>query len=132
MIRDDSPFGALWTLNSHHRFYPHKNILSRGDGSNVYLEEQNSRVITTVFGSDQRRSLCQEKSNDFDNIQCKTNVDSLPIEMTQMFLPIAVCASSDGLVYVGDFDLVRKIDYSGKSVKTLLKLRFLILLFICS
>lgn len=124
LVRDDSPFGSLWTLNFHHRFYPQRNILSLGDGNNIYLEEKNPLVFKTIFGNHQRRNLCQEKSSDINNIQCNTTSDPLPIKMAQIYLPIAVCASPDGSVYIGDFDLIRKIDYDGNSIKTLLKLKF--------
>lgn len=95
-----------------------------GDGRRIHLEEQNPNIVTTVFGGQQRRSLCQDKSSEIDNIQCKTKGDSILIKMAQTFLPIAISTAPDGSVFVGDFDLIRKVDFEEKSVKTLLKLRF--------
>lgn len=83
-------------------------ILQKGDGSNIYLKHK-PRVILTTMGDGHQRPL---DCNDCEGQASKQ----------RLLAPVALAASSDGSVFVGDFNLVRKIMTDG-TVKTLVRLK---------
>ena len=99
-----------WDMDIHHRYNPQEGILYKGDGSNVFLRER-PRLIYNVMGDGSQRSA------DCDDPDCHAG-----IALTQQLLsPVAVVSGSDGSIFVGDFNLIRRIMPDG-TVKTLLKL----------
>lgn len=117
-----------WNLDIHHRYNFHEGIvnknpikqlfyvcaikflgiLQKGDGSNIYLKHK-PRVILTTMGDGHQRPL---ECNECDGQASKQ----------RLLAPVALAASSDGSIFVGDFNLVRKIMTDG-TVKTLVRLK---------
>lgn len=84
-------------------------ILQKGDGSNIYLKHK-PRVILTTMGDGHQRPL-----------ECAGTCDG-PASKQRLLAPVALAASPDGSIFVGDFNLVRKILTDG-TVKTMVKLK---------
>ena len=100
-----------WDLNLHHRYNPQEGILYRGDGSNVFLRER-PRLIFDLMGDGKRRNVeCEDAS-------CHTG----PAEEQKLLSPVALAAASDGSIYVGDYNLIRRIR-PDRIVTTVLKLK---------
>ncbi|VEN54416.1 unnamed protein product [Callosobruchus maculatus] len=96
-----------WNLDIHHRYNFHEGILQKGDGSNIYLKHK-PRVILTAMGDGHQRPL--------DCSDCEGQATK-----QRLLAPVALAAASDGSLYVGDFNLVRKIQTDG-IVRTVVKL----------
>ncbi|XP_014356910.1 teneurin-m isoform X4 [Papilio machaon] len=96
-----------WNLDIHHRYNFHEGILQKGDGANIYLK-QRPRVIITTLGDGRQRAL-----------ECAACGG--PASRQRLLAPVALAAAPDGALYVGDFNLVRKIDTDG-TVRTIVKL----------
>ncbi|XP_014674084.1 PREDICTED: teneurin-m-like [Priapulus caudatus] len=97
-----------WDLDVHHRYNVREGILHMGDGTNVYLKDQ-PPTIHTMVGTGQRRSL-----------DCSSGCSGSMHETTMM-APTALASGADGSIYVGDFNLVRRITPDGQ-VFTILEL----------
>lgn len=96
-----------WNLDIHHRYNFHEGILQKGDGSNIYLKHK-PRVILSTMGDGHQRPL-----------DCP---DCDGVAATQRLLaPVALASASDGSVYVGDFNYIRRIKTDG-TVRTIVKL----------
>ena len=100
-----------WDLNLHHRYNPQEGILYRGDGSNVFLRER-PRLIFDLMGDGKRRNV------DCDDATCHVG----PVEEQRLLSPVALAAASDGSIYVGDYNLIRRIR-PDRVVTTVLKLK---------
>jgi sugar lactone lactonase YvrE len=100
-----------WDLNLHHRYNPQEGILYRGDGSNVFLRER-PRLIFDVMGDGKRRNV------DCDNDDCYNG----NVEEQRLLSPVALAAASDGSVFVGDYNLIRRIR-PDRVITTVLKLK---------
>ena len=96
-----------WNLDIHHRYNFHEGILQKGDGTNVYLK-QKSKVMLTTMGDGQQRPLHCPYCNGIAKDQC-------------LLAPVALASAPDGSLYVGDFNLVRRIKTDG-SVQTVIEL----------
>ncbi|XP_044012894.1 teneurin-m isoform X2 [Aphidius gifuensis] len=96
-----------WNLDIHHRYNFHEGILQKGDGSNIYLKHK-PRVILTTMGTGSQRAL---ECYDCDGQASKQ----------RLLAPVALATSPDGSIFVGDFNLVRKILVDG-TVKTVVRL----------
>ena len=99
-----------WDINIHHRYNPQEGILYKGDGTNVFLRER-PRLIYDVIGDGSRRS------GDCQSAGCLGGKAT----DQQLMAPVDIATASDGSLYVGDYDLIRKIRADG-TVVTLLKL----------
>ncbi|KAJ2950358.1 hypothetical protein O0L34_g8599 [Tuta absoluta] len=97
-----------WNLDIHHRYNFHEGILQKGDGSNIYLKHK-PRLIITTMGDGRQRAL-----------EC-ANECSGPATKQRLLAPVALAAAPDGSIFVGDFNLVRKINTDG-IVRTVVKL----------
>lgn len=84
-------------------------ILQKGDGSNMYLRYR-PEVLRTIMGDGHQRPL-----------ECSSNACEGPAVKQRVLAPVALTASPDGSIYVGDFNLIRRIGTDG-NVKTLLRL----------
>ncbi|KAK2581810.1 hypothetical protein KPH14_002280 [Odynerus spinipes] len=96
-----------WNLDIHHRYNFHEGILQKGDGSNIYLKHK-PRVILTTMGDGHQRPL---DCYDCDGQAAKQ----------RLLAPVALATAPDGSIFVGDFNLVRKILVDG-TVKTVVRL----------
>ncbi|XP_032454288.1 teneurin-m isoform X5 [Nasonia vitripennis] len=96
-----------WNLDIHHRYNFHEGILQKGDGSNIYLKHK-PRVILTTMGDGHQRPL---ECYDCDGQASKQ----------RLLAPVALATAPDGSIFVGDFNLVRKILVDG-TVKTIVRL----------
>lgn len=99
---DISDIGG-WGLNIHHHFNFNEGILQKGDGSTLHLKEY-PRVVKTVMGNGQQRPL-----------NCKDKCNGMAKE-SKLLTPVALAAGPDGSLFVGDFNLVRRIMGDGKVV----------------
>lgn len=99
-----------WDINIHHRYNPQEGILYKGDGTNVFLRER-PRLISDVIGDGSRRS------GECDGAGCLGGRAA----RQHLMAPVDIATASDGSLYVGDYDLIRKIRADG-TVVTLLKL----------
>ncbi|XP_011298913.1 teneurin-m [Fopius arisanus] len=96
-----------WNLDIHHRYNFHEGILQKGDGSNIYLKHK-PRVILTTMGDGHQRPL--------DCYDCDGQAYK-----QRLLAPVALAASPDGSIFVGDFNLIRKILVDG-TVRTVVRL----------
>ncbi|CAG9563228.1 unnamed protein product [Danaus chrysippus] len=97
-----------WNLDIHHRYNFHEGILQKGDGTNIYLKHK-PRLIITAMGDGRQRAL------DCGN-ECAGAA-----RRQRLLAPVALATAPDGSLFVGDFNLVRKIGTDG-SVRTVVKL----------
>ncbi|XP_072158624.1 teneurin-m isoform X3 [Bemisia tabaci] len=98
-----------WNLDIHHRYNFHEGILQKGDGSNIYLKHK-PRIIKTTLGDGHQRP--------FD---CSTECDGTAGTKQRLLAPVALAAAPDGSIFVGDFNLIRRIMVDG-TVKTVVRL----------
>ncbi|XP_046748396.1 teneurin-m isoform X1 [Diprion similis] len=96
-----------WNLDIHHRYNFHEGILQKGDGANIYLKHK-PRVILTSMGDGHQRPL--------DCFDCDGQASK-----QRLLAPVALATAPDGSIFVGDFNLVRKILVDG-TVKTVVRL----------
>lgn len=105
---DISDIGG-WGLDIHHHYNFHEGILQKGDGATLHMKEY-PRIVKTVMGKvGQQRSL-----------QCTDHCNGMAKDAT-LLTPVALTSGPDGSLYVGDFNLVRRITPDGK-VLTILQL----------
>ncbi|RWS31258.1 teneurin-m-like protein [Leptotrombidium deliense] len=96
-----------WNLNIHHRFNFHEAIVHKGEGSNVYLHNR-PKTLGVIMGDGQQRPLHCPYCNGLAKEQ-------------RLLAPVALASGPDGSVYVGDFNLIRRISSDGK-VSTIIEL----------
>ncbi|KAA0716697.1 Teneurin-1 [Triplophysa tibetana] len=100
-----------WTLNQHHILNLESGILHKGNGENVFISQQ-PLVISTVMGTGAVRAIPCPNCNG-------------PAAEQKLFAPIALACGSDGSVYVGDFNYIRRILSNGFTISILeLRLSF--------
>ncbi|XP_055525741.1 teneurin-a isoform X2 [Wyeomyia smithii] len=104
---DISDIGG-WSLDIHHHYNFHEGILQKGDGTTLHFKEY-PRVIRRVLGDGQQRPL-----------KCKDYCNGIS-EHARLLTPVALASGPDGSLYIGDFNLVRRITTNG-SVITILEL----------
>lgn len=84
-------------------------LLQRGDGSTLNLKK-NARIASSLVGTGKQRTLscsrCSGLAKDAD-----------------LLTPTTLASGPDGSVYVGDFNLVRRVSPEGM-VSTILQLRY--------
>lgn len=88
-------------------------ILQKGDGSILYFKHQYPHTLHVVTGTGMQRPL-----------NCK-DCNGLAKD-TRLLSPIALASGPDGSLYVGDFNLIRKLTPEG-NVYTVLQLRYLLI-----
>ncbi|XP_072394437.1 teneurin-m isoform X1 [Diabrotica undecimpunctata] len=96
-----------WNLDIHHRYNFHEGILQKGDGSNIYLKHK-PRVILTAMGDGHQRPL--------ECTDCEGQASK-----QRLLAPVALASAPDGSLFIGDFNLVRKIQTDG-IVRTIVRL----------
>lgn len=99
-----------WGLDIHHHYNFHEGILQKGDGSTLHFKEY-PRTVQVVMGTGLQRPLqCSEEHS------CNGVAKD-----AKLLTPVALASGPDGSLYVGDFNLVRRITPDGK-VFTILQL----------
>lgn len=83
-------------------------ILQMGNGENVFISRQ-PPVIGSVMGNGRRRSISCPSCNGL-------------ADGNKLLAPVALACGSDGSLYVGDFNYVRRIFTTG-NVTSVLELR---------
>lgn len=90
-----------WNIDIHHRYNFHEGILQKGEGSNIYLKHK-PHVILTTMGDGHQRSL-----------DCLDSCATGPASKQRLLAPVALSASPDGSIFVGDFNYIRRIMPDG-------------------
>ncbi|KAK9981184.1 hypothetical protein ABG768_000741 [Culter alburnus] len=104
---DASNMGG-WTLDRHHVLDVQNGILYKGNGENVFISQQ-PPVISTIMGNGRRRSISCPS--------CNGQADG-----NKLLAPVALACGSDGSLFVGDFNYIRRIFPSG-NVTSVMELR---------
>uniref|UniRef100_A0A8C5EJK0 Teneurin-4 n=1 Tax=Gouania willdenowi TaxID=441366 RepID=A0A8C5EJK0_GOUWI len=97
-----------WTISNHHALNIQSGILHKGNGENIFISQQ-PPVIGSVMGNGRRRSISCPSCNGL-------------ADGNKMMAPVALACASDGSLYVGDFNYVRRIFTTG-NVTSILELR---------
>ncbi|KAL3991512.1 spleen tyrosine kinase [Sarotherodon galilaeus] len=97
-----------WTIDKHHALNIQSGILHMGNGENVFISQQ-PPVIGSVMGNGRRRSISCPSCNGL-------------ADGNKLMAPVALACGSDGSLYVGDFNYVRRIFTTG-NVTSVLELR---------
>ncbi|XP_050300219.1 teneurin-a isoform X3 [Anthonomus grandis grandis] len=105
---DISDIGA-WGLDIHHHYNFYEGILQKGDGSTLHFKKY-PRMVKVVMGTGLQRS-----------VDCPGQCGG-PAKDARLLTPGSLASGPDGSVYVGDFNLVRRITPEG-NVYTILQLR---------
>uniref|UniRef100_A0AAZ3QWZ3 Teneurin-4 n=1 Tax=Oncorhynchus tshawytscha TaxID=74940 RepID=A0AAZ3QWZ3_ONCTS len=98
-----------WALNKHHALNIQSGILHMGNGENVFVSQQ-PPVIVSVMGNGRHRSISCPSCNGM-------------ADGNKLLAPVALACGSDGSLYVGDFNYVRRIFTTG-NVTSVLELRY--------
>ncbi|XP_053176596.1 teneurin-4 isoform X6 [Scomber japonicus] len=94
-----------WTIDKHHALNIQSGILHMGNGENVFISQQ-PPVIGSVMGNGRRRSLSCPSCNGL-------------ADGNKLLAPVALACGSDGSLYVGDFNYVRRIFTTGNVTSVL-------------
>ncbi|XP_043269073.1 teneurin-a isoform X3 [Venturia canescens] len=88
-----------WGLDIHHHYNFHEGILQKGDGSTLHFK-QYPRTVKVAMGTGLKRNLV---CHDCDGLA----------KDAKLLTPGALTSGPDGSIYVGDFNLVRRITPEG-------------------
>ncbi|XP_042864966.1 teneurin-m-like isoform X4 [Penaeus japonicus] len=97
-----------FNLHVHHAYNFHQGILQKGDGQNIHLSGQRHLVTTLLGTGEQREVNCGSR--------CEGRAEHSPLHA-----PTCLAAAPDGSLYVGDFNLIRRVKPDG-TVITVAKL----------
>ncbi|KAL7643035.1 UNVERIFIED_CONTAM: hypothetical protein RMT77_006324 [Armadillidium vulgare] len=95
---DISDIGG-WNLNIHHMYNFEAGLLQKGDGSTLRLSG-NAPLVFTLMGTGTQRT-----------VSCK--MCSGYAKDAELLTPTSLASGPDGSVYVGDFNLIRRISPDG-------------------
>ena len=104
-----------FNMGVHHQLIVSQKMMFRGDGGVLRLHGPKAqRSLAVVMGSNgaARSLVCDE---------CNPSKPPLLASYAKILNPIAMAAGGDGSLYVGDFNLIRKITPQGR-VYTVLQL----------
>ncbi|XP_053161888.1 teneurin-4 isoform X1 [Hemicordylus capensis] len=104
---DSSKLGG-WSLDKHHALNIQSGILHKGNGENQFISQQ-PPVIGSIMGNGRRRSISCPSCNGL-------------ADGNKLLAPVALTCGSDGSLYIGDFNYIRRIFPSG-NVTNVLELR---------
>ncbi|XP_056114737.1 teneurin-4 isoform X1 [Rhinichthys klamathensis goyatoka] len=97
-----------WSVDKHHALNIQSGILHKGNGENIFISQQ-PPVIGSIMGNGRRRSISCPSCNGL-------------ADGNKLLAPVALACGSDGSLYVGDFNYVRRIFTTG-NVTSVLELR---------
>ena len=121
--------GGLFNLDIHHRYNLQQGILQKGNGENLYLNQMNPLMIGTILGDGTQRPLHCTYCNGDLNIQSteqqqqqQQNNNYQNEAHKRLLAPVALASSNDGCIFVGDFNLIRKINLRTGKITTIIEL----------
>lgn len=91
-----------FNVDVHHHFMAGQNVVFRGDGGQMDLRS-GPRQLTPTIGTGLPRSLTC--------VECQS---ASPSAYAKILNPVAMASAGDGSLYVGDFNLVRKVTPEGR------------------
>uniref|UniRef100_A0AAY4CW13 Teneurin-4 n=1 Tax=Denticeps clupeoides TaxID=299321 RepID=A0AAY4CW13_9TELE len=94
-----------WSIDKHHGLNIQSGILHKGDGENVFISQQ-PPIIGSIMGNGRRRSISCPSCNGL-------------ADGNKLLAPVALACGSDGSLYVGDFNYVRRIFTTGNVTSVL-------------
>ncbi|TRY90659.1 hypothetical protein DNTS_005399 [Danionella cerebrum] len=94
-----------WSLDKHHALNIQSGILHKGNGENIFISQQ-PPVIGSIMGNGRRRSISCPSCNGL-------------ADGNKLLAPVALACGSDGSLYVGDFNYVRRIFTTGNVTSVL-------------
>lgn len=103
---DISDIGG-WGVNIHHHYNFHEGILQKGDGSTLHMKEY-PRTVKVLMGTGLQRPL-----------DCGAEYCNGIAKDAKLLTPVALASGPDGSLYVGDFNMVRRITPDGKALTVL-------------
>lgn len=86
-------------------------ILHKGDGTNIYLKEQPWKALTILGDGKQRKVDCRS---------CDGRSED-----ARLMAPVALASGRDGSLYIGDYNLIRKLAANRDELNSILQLRLL-------
>uniref|UniRef100_A0A8C4Q245 Uncharacterized protein n=1 Tax=Eptatretus burgeri TaxID=7764 RepID=A0A8C4Q245_EPTBU len=101
---------GAWSVQLHHSLHIPSGIMYGGDGGALWLASR-PPLMHTALGSARRRSL-----------SCVGSCATGPARGVRLLAPVALACAPDGSLYVGDFNLVRRLKPGG-NVSSVLELR---------
>ncbi|XP_053564649.1 teneurin-4 isoform X3 [Bombina bombina] len=96
-----------WSVDKHHSLNIQSGILHKGNGENQFISQQPPAIGSTM-GNGRRRSISCPSCNGL-------------ADGNKLLAPVALTCGSDGSLYVGDFNYIRRIFPSG-NVTSILEL----------
>lgn len=100
-----SDIGLQWNLNIHHRFNYRDSILQRGDGENFYLKTDKPKIVVPVIGDGYQRPTT-----------CPFCDGATTLPEQRLLKPQAIVSAPDGSIYLGDYNLIRRIEPNPSSL----------------
>uniref|UniRef100_A0A8C6TH09 Teneurin transmembrane protein 2 n=1 Tax=Neogobius melanostomus TaxID=47308 RepID=A0A8C6TH09_9GOBI len=97
-----------WSLDKHHILNTRSGILHKGSGENIFVTEQ-PPVLISVMGNGRRRSISCPSCNGL-------------ADGNKLLAPVALAMGTDGSLYVGDLNFVRRV-YPSMNTTGILELR---------
>uniref|UniRef100_A0A4W3J472 Teneurin transmembrane protein 4 n=1 Tax=Callorhinchus milii TaxID=7868 RepID=A0A4W3J472_CALMI len=94
-----------WTIDTHHALNIQSGILHKGNGENQFISQQ-PPIIGSIMGNGRRRSISCPSCNGL-------------ADGNKLLAPVALACGSDGSIYVGDFNYIRRIFPSGNATNVL-------------
>lgn len=101
---DASNLGG-WALDKHHALNIQSGVLHKGNGANLFISQQ-PPVIGSVMGNGRKRSISCPSCNGL-------------ADGNKLLAPLALACGSDGSLFVGDFNYVRRIFSTGNVTSVL-------------
>lgn len=121
----DLPMAELGGLlvDVQHRYNPAVGVLQRGDGERMYLAADAQLQIETLLGDGIQRPLhCTFCNGPLPLLsQQSSTVNGQPMH-ARLLAPVALASAPDGSVYVGDFNLIRRLNLATGRVSTIVEL----------
>lgn len=105
---DISDIAKGWNLDTHHHYNSEQGLFQKGDGHWIEFKSF-PRVISTTMGTGLKRAA----------VNCGSDCDGLAKKLDLLNI-VSMTTSPDGSIYVGDFNLIRKIGTDG-TVQTILQ-----------
>ncbi|XP_055726034.1 teneurin-1 isoform X2 [Salvelinus fontinalis] len=94
-----------WSLDKHHILNLQSGVLHKGNGENIFISQQ-PPVIHTVMGTGNVRTIPCPNCNG-------------PALGSKLYAPVAITCGSDGSIYIGDFNFIRRILPNGFAISIL-------------
>lgn len=99
-----------WTFNVHHKLNIQSGLLHRGDGTTMLLTDSPIHFSTLVGIRDQTRSIDCRKCHENQGI------------LTKLLNPTSLTVSNDGMIYIGDLNIIWMFQPNTGLVKPVLEL----------